>query len=458
MHDEMRDICVSEVLGALSAALDMTEGQPEGHCLRCCHIGMAIGRELSLSESDLDDLYYAILLKDLGCSSNAARICALYLTDDHAFKRAFKKVDGSLPQLLVFALAHGGVHAGMVKRLRILFRGLRTSDEAARALTKVRCERGAEIATKLHFEGRVADAIRNLDERWDGRGLPAGRKGEEIPPLSQIALLAQVCEIFYADHGRKLARHEILSRRGTWFAPRIVDAFAAVSRDASFWDGIGSVGLDAGIPPREPGMMPRRLDDRHLDDIVTAFSLVIDAKSPYTGGHSKRVAALADAIARELHYTDRRRRWLRRAAHLHDIGKLGISSAILEKSTALTLEEYDSIKAHPAIAKNILSRVAAFKDLLQVVGDHHEKLDGRGYPRGLTGGQIGMDTRIVTVADIFEALTADRPYRASLAAEAGLKLLEGLSRTEIDPVCVTALRAALRRSPSLSRPDAPLPV
>ena len=445
-------IRVAELLAALTTALDMTEGQPAGHCVRSCHIGLAVGSRLGLDEDAMSDLCHTILMKDLGCSSNAARICGLYLTDDHAFKRAFKKVDGSLPQLLRFGLVHAGVHAGMIARFRIVFRGLRNREEAARALTRVRCERGAEIATKLGFGGRVAQAIRHLDERWDGKGRPDGIAGRTIPTLSQIALLAQVCDVFHSDGGPDIARRAVVSRSGTWFDPAVVAAFDAICEDPCFWQVLASDTLEEEILMRAPATAFRRVDDAYLDDVAGAFARIIDAKSSYTAGHSDRVALIADAIAAELGYSAGKRRWLRRGALLHDIGKLGISSAILDKTARLTEREFAAIRRHPTLSVDILSRVAVFADLLRIVGDHHEKLDGRGYPKGLTGGEISLDTRIVTVADIFEALTAARPYREPMTVDASVALMDDLARAEIDPVCFAALKSALERTPSLAVP------
>ena len=105
----MQDLKLSELIGALSYALDMTEGQPKGHCMRCAYIGTAVGRELGLDSRQQWDLYYTLLLKDLGCSSNAARICELYLTDDLQFKRDFKLVGSSLPEAVRFVLTHTGL-------------------------------------------------------------------------------------------------------------------------------------------------------------------------------------------------------------------------------------------------------------------------------------------------------------------------------------------------------------
>ena len=167
-------IRLSELIGALSHALDITEGQPEGHCIRCCWIGMHIGREIGLPADQLWDLYYTLLLKDLGCSSNAARICALYLTDDLDFKRDFKTVGESLPQVLQFVLKHTGLKAGLSERFRSVLTILRDGNDIAHELIATRCQRGAEIARLLRFSEGVAGGIYSLDEHYNGHGKPDG--------------------------------------------------------------------------------------------------------------------------------------------------------------------------------------------------------------------------------------------------------------------------------------------
>src|SRR5262245_14643656 len=187
-HVATREIRLAELLGALCHALDMTEGQPPGHCIRCCFIGVAIGEEIGLGEAAMFELYYTLLLKDLGCSSNAARICELYLTDDLAFKRDFKQIDGSLPQALRFVLAHTGLKAGLAERFRAIINIFQNGGEIARELIETRCHRGADIARMMRFPEAVALGIQYLDEHWDGGGKPAGARGAAIPPYAQIAL------------------------------------------------------------------------------------------------------------------------------------------------------------------------------------------------------------------------------------------------------------------------------
>jgi HD-GYP domain-containing protein (c-di-GMP phosphodiesterase class II) len=437
------DLTLSELLGALSHALDMTEGQPEGHCVRCCWIGMALGREIGLPETELWELYYTLLLKDLGCSSNAARICALYLTDDLSFKRDFKTVGGRLPEVLRFVLSHTGLKAGLAERFRAILNIVQHGAEISRELIETRCQRGAAIARQLRFSEGVAQGIQCLDEHWDGGGKPSGLAGAAIPIYAQIALLAQVVDVFQTGGGRDAAGGEIAARAGTWFDPALAAAFGRIATDEAFWTGLGSATLQRDIFALEPARNVQMLDDDYLDDIAAAFAQVVDSKSPYTSGHSTRVAFFTDMIAQAMHVPPEHRRWLKRGALLHDIGKLGVSNTILDKPGKLDDAEFAVVRQHPAATEVILSRIAAFRELAAMAGAHHERLDGRGYPKGLVAEQISRDTRIITTADIFDALTAERPYRAAMPVERALDIMRADLGTAIDPACFAGLEAAL---------------
>ena len=439
-------IRLAELLGALSHALDLTEGQPRGHCIRCCWIGTQLGLKLKLWPDELSDLYYTLLLKDLGCSSNAARICELYLADDISFKRDFKLIDGSLPQALRFVLGHTGLNTGLAERFRAIIGILRNGGEISRELIEARCHRGADIARKMRFSEIVCDGIRNLDEHWDGGGKPEGLKAKAIPLFSQIALMAQVVDVFNIANGPAAALREIRNRSGSWFDPQLVEAFADLQAEPDFWEILKEEDLPAVVLHLEPAQAKRWVDEDHLDEIATAFAQVIDAKSTFTRGHSERVAVFTDMIAEEMGFSPERRRWLNRGALLHDIGKLAISNAILDKNGKLTDEEFAAIKTHPVHSENILKGISVFRDLAPVAGGHHEKLNGKGYPKGLKGDEINLETRIVTVADIFDALTADRPYRAAMPVSQAFAIMEKDVGTAIDGGCFAALRAALARA------------
>lgn len=436
---------LSELIGALSHALDMTEGQPPGHCVRCCWIGIHIGRQIGLDDASLWELYYTLLLKDLGCSSNAARICELYLADDRQFKHDFKRVDGSLPQVLNFVLRHTGLKTGLAERFRAVLTIFRDGEHIAQELIQTRCQRGADIARQLRFGERVAMGVHALDEHWNGGGRPDRLAGEAIPLYARIALLAQVVDVFHATDGADAALAEAEARAGSWFDPALVAALKRVATDPAFWSMLSDPQLDAAVFALEPGRAEVALDDDYLDEIAAAFGQVVDAKSPYTSGHSARVALYTDMVAEAMGLPAGRRRWLRRGALLHDVGKLGVSNAILDKPGKLDADEWAAVQLHATHTEAILMRIPAFEELARISAAHHERLDGGGYPRGLTAGAIALETRIITTADIFDAITAERPYRGAIPVPKTLEIMAENVGTAIDADCFAALKAALDR-------------
>jgi HD-GYP domain-containing protein (c-di-GMP phosphodiesterase class II) len=173
-----------------------------------------------------------------------------------------------------------------------------------------------------------------------------------------------------------------------------------------------------------------------------------DAKSPFTAGHSERVGFYTDALARGLGIADGRRRWLRRAALLHDVGKLGVSNTILDKPGRLDADEWEAVKRHATYTGEILGRLSAFDELARIASAHHEKLDGSGYPLGLHAHEIALETRIITTADIFDAITAERPYHAATPVERALEIMGGHVGTALDADCFGALEALVAPVPA----------
>jgi HD-GYP domain-containing protein (c-di-GMP phosphodiesterase class II) len=434
------ELRLSELIGALSYALDITEGQPPGHCTRGCLIGMRIGRALQLPEERLAELYYTLLLKDLGCSSNAARICELYMTDDLSFKRDFKSVDGSLPEIVTFVLGHTGLGAGFVERFKIILSSIGSAEQAAQQLTQTRCSRGATIARRLRFHERVAAGIHSLDEHWNGKGRPERLAGEAIPLYARIALLAQVADVFHSSRGPEAALAEAQSRRGSWFDPQLVDALLRIGASDPLWTALRSPELPRMVLAEEPTPYSLTVDDDYLDEITAAFGEVVDSKSPYTSGHSGRVALYTDMIAADLGLDAQRRRWLHRGALLHDVGKLGVSNAILDKPGKLDAAEWDAVRKHAVYTEEIVGRIPHFSALARVSAAHHERLDGKGYPRGVSADAIALETRIITTADIFDAITAARPYREAVPIPRTLEIMAESVGTALDPDCFAALR------------------
>jgi putative nucleotidyltransferase with HDIG domain len=435
---------LSEVIGAFSYALDLTEGQPDGHSLRCAWIGMKVGRALGMDEVALSDLYYTLLLKDAGCSSNAARLWELYGGDERLVKQDYKTVDSqSLFALGQFVLRHTGPGEPLRRRVQRLFSIARHGEEMADELVQTRCERGANIVLQLGFGPAVAEGVHALDEHWNGKGRPLRLAGAAIPLSARIALLAQVTDVFHAVGGPTAAWAEVERRAGSWFDPAVVAALRRAAAAEGFWDGLAAEGLAERVSAIEPIARVIVIDEDQLDIIAAAFADIIDAKSAFTSGHSRRVTQYADAIAMHLQLPAARRRWLRRAALLHDIGKLGVSTGVLDKPGKLDAAEWEAMKRHAALSEEILARMSAFRDLAAIASAHHERLDGKGYPKGLAGEAIALETRIITAGDIFDAITAKRPYREPMPVADAIALMERDRGTAIDGRCLDALRAAL---------------
>jgi putative nucleotidyltransferase with HDIG domain len=310
-----------------------------------------------------------------------------------------------------------------------------------------RCTRGADIARTLRFSQGVQQGIFRLDEHWDGSGRPGHLSGDRIPLFARIALLAQIADVFHTHAGKDAAIGEIQRRRGTWLDPALVDAFLEVARDPLFWERLRCPMLDSRLVALLPAAERRSIDEDFLDDIAAAFGQVIDAKSPFTANHSTRVASLATGIAQQMGVPESRRRGLGRAALLHDIGKLGVSNAILDKPGPLDEREWEVMRSHAAHTMEILDRIGPLHEMAAIAAAHHERLDGCGYPLGLQDLSIQRETRIITVCDFYDALTADRPYRAALPRDEALAIMAESVGSAIDGDCFDALRATVDSAP-----------
>ena len=196
----------------------------------------------------------------------------------------------------------------------------------------------------------------------------------------------------------------------------------------------------------EPAELVLRADDARIDRIAEAFARVIDAKSPFTASHSVRVAEIAVGIGSVLGFEPVVLRDLRRAGLLHDIGKLAISNLILDKPGKLTDEEFTTVKEHPAYSLRILERAPIFAAIADLAANHHERIDGTGYPRHLGGDELDMPVRVLAVADVYEALTADRPYRGPLPAEKALDIVSWEVPGRLDRDAFAALETWLGHS------------
>jgi HD-GYP domain-containing protein (c-di-GMP phosphodiesterase class II) len=186
-----------------------------------------------------------------------------------------------------------------------------------------------------------------------------------------------------------------------------------------------------------------QVDDARLDAIAGAFAAVVDAKSPWTYRHSDRVCLIVIGLGDALGVDVETLRDLRRAALLHDVGKLAISNRILDKPAPLTRAEFARIREHPVITERILARVPGCERLVTTAGAHHERLDGSGYPRGLSAADLPLPARLLAVADVYEALTSARPYRPARSSPEALAIMRDDVPARLDGDVMAALEQRL---------------
>jgi len=434
------------VIATLSRALDLTEGEPLGHSLRACWLAMQLADGLGLDSQTRRQLFYAVLLKDTGCSANASQVSSWFATDDRSAKRDLKMVNWSrLYDAVRYAMAHAAPGGPVTRRLRQIVALGRRGPGAARELVRERCTVGAELVRRLGWDDMVPDAVLHLDEHWDGSGYPFGLSGSAIPLLARIANLTQQVEIAWSRGGETLAQDIAQARRGQWFDPELVDLMLVMAKGSEFWDQLRAVQAPSDLAPVAPAAPTPGGDALSLTGgllpMAEVFAEIVDKKSPWTARHSERTAFYAGQVARCLGWSDTGIQTTILAGFYHDLGKLGVSNLILDKPGRLTAEEFRAVERHPALTAEILAPLSALHPIAAAAAAHHERLDGSGYHRHLAGEDVPAVGQLVAVADVFDALTSERPYKAGMSGPAALDLMRPDAGVKLSADAFSALEA-----------------
>jgi putative nucleotidyltransferase with HDIG domain len=427
----------SELLAALSVALDLTEGQRAGHALHTAYLALRLADRIGLPPETRRAVLYTALLKDAGCSSNAAAVTRIFGIDDQELK-ARQSVAGRSVLAMAYLSIRSLPDEPLPLQARRLISLALSGTRERRAVEVLRCERGADIARKIGCSDEVADAIMDLHEHWDGKGLPRGLRREAIPLLSRIVTVCAGLDIFASVRGAAAARQVVRERGGSWYDPELTAPLLELC-DGGLLDELVSPSLKEDVFSADGDRAIAFADDAGIDRIASAFADIVDAKSPWTGRHSQRVATIGDRLARRLGLTGDRLRDIRIGALLHDLGKLGVPNTILDKPAALGPEEWAIIKRHPQLSREILRQIELFGAVAEIAACHHERLDGKGYFRGLSAESLGLSARIVAVADVFEAMTAERPYRPAMTEEQALAIMHTSSGDHLAAEVIGAL-------------------
>ena len=456
-------VMLGEILSALSFALDLTEGARPGHSVRACLLGMRLGKQIGLPDQALGELYYALLLKDIGCSSNSARMAHAFTADDQLVKQHFKFIDREKlgkpnREALSFVWNNVAPRANAWSRVRQIYRMIRSPGNLTAEMIEARCERGAIILHKLGMGVETCAAVYSLDEQWNGHGLPDHLVAGQIPLLGRICSIAQQLDLFCSEFGPAKAMDTLSARSGSWYDPDLVRAAESLHQQGGLWDqclpGTDPEMLRSTVLSLDPGSSVA-LAAREIDLICSGFADVVDAKSPFTYRHSVGTTEVAVLLGNAMGLAPGRVDVVRRAALLHDIGMLGVPNTILDKPQSLTGQEWTTIHRHPILSREILSRVRAFGEIAILAEQHHERLDGSGYPHHLTHEQLSLESRILTMADVFNALMESRSYRQDLTLAKMQRQLTLNTPHRLDNDVFDALISVLDQLASLPLEDIP---
>ena len=426
---------LTDLLAAVSVATDLGMGQEPEKAIRACLVATALARRMGTPETEVSDVYYTALLRHLGCTATAHE--ETYLGGDELVSRpAAERADFGNPREAFALLLQMGKGTG-IDRVRYFARVLRAGKQGDQAILGAVCEVGARLAERLDLGPGVRDGLYQSFERWDGKGIPQGLATEDICLPARLAEIGHQAVIFDRLGGPESAVEVVRRRAGGWFDPGVAEAFARFGAD--ILDEVGSRDVWGAVLEAEPE--PRRTIGREgLDGLARALADMVDLKSPFLLGHSSEVAALSEQAAGALGFGPEAVTDLRRAALLHDLGRVAVSNRIWEKQAALSTTEWERVRLHPYQTERILARSRVLEPLARTAGMHHERQDGSGYHRGSSGAEVPAAARVLAAADTFQAMTQDRPHRPGLALEAASAALAEQARSgRLDPECVRAV-------------------
>jgi HD-GYP domain-containing protein (c-di-GMP phosphodiesterase class II) len=445
----MSPVRLAELVAAISLFTDLGTGQPQEHAVRTGVAAMRLADRLRVSAGDEVAVYYATLLRFLGCTAGAHEAARLAGGDELGFYAALAPtVTGSRREELTAVVRRVGVGATPWSRLALLAEVAADPRAKERSLG-AHCEVAARLAVRLGLPDGVEVALAAAYARWDGRGIPAGLAGEGIPVAMRIAVVARDV-VLLLHKGATNVERILAQRRGRAYDPTVVDAVLDIGPVALLPDPAAAWGCLMDAAPK-PELTVRASD---LDSVLSACADFADLKIPHLAGHSRGVAKIAAAAASALGLPTAGVDDIRRAGLVHDLGRVAVPAGIWMRPGALSVGEWEAVRLHPYYTERILSRCGPLAGVAQLAGSHHERADGSGYYRG----RDRLDARcaVLAAADAYQAMTQPRPYRPPLTPDTAARLLRGeVSAGRFRRAEVNAVLAAASERPGRVRVEHP---
>lgn len=439
----------TELLAALSVAIDLGLGQPTDHMLRSAVIGSRLAQRLGLDENDRATVFYCCLVMWIGCHADSHEY-ARWFGDDIAVRYESHFIDWSGAPYRRFLFRNLGRQTSLPHRAMLAAKVLVDARGNLGGLVQSHCLSASLLADEIGLGPDVGRALPFTYERWDGSGLPTAAAGDRLPVAIRVAQVADIAEVHHRAHGTRAAAAEVAARSGTQFDPAVAEAFVAAADELlgdldDAWAAALVVAPDPGPP----------LTATTLDHLLRAMGDFADLKCPFTLGHSRAVAAVAESAAGLAGLPNADVDVVRRAAYVHDLGRIGVSNQVWEKSGALTNAEIERVHLHPYLTGRILARVTGLEHVRATAVNHHERLDGSGYPNGLRGDDLSLRDRILAAAESYCSWAEPRPYRAALSDDAAARRLRDQVRSgSLDGAAAEVVLEAAGHRPA-RKPAAP---
>jgi HD-GYP domain-containing protein (c-di-GMP phosphodiesterase class II) len=425
-------ISVAELVGMLSLAADLGLGQPMEHLARSCLIATRFGARIGLTDDDLATTYSLALLAWVGCMADSHETAGRF-GDDIDLRAGVYDVEIGSPPMLGYLVRKAGSGGPLLHRLRVRGELIGTMGRVVQESLVTHCQVTGQLAARLGMADRLRRCLAQTFTRWDGRGSPAGVGGEDIDVATRIVLLADVAEVHHRRDGVDAALEVARRRSGSSLDPAIADAFARHGREVL--DGLPAESSWSELLAADPA--PRPLSGTSLDAGLEAVADFVDLKSPWFAGRSRGVADLAAAAARRAGLGPEDVTVVRRAGLLHGLGRSGVPNTIWDKPGPLTDIERERVELHSYYTDRMLRRLPALGPAAGVAAMAHERTDGSGYHRGISGTAIPTTARILAAADCYHAMTEARPHRPALTPADAATALRGTKG--LDPAAVEAV-------------------
>ena len=437
--DRDSGVKLPELLGAFSLATDLGLGQPMDHVLRSWRIAARLGDHVGLQPHERGALYYVTTLAWVGCVADTPEVAAVF-GDDIAFRHDYYQVDLAGLPMLGFMLRHVGAGSPPLRRLRLAANLVVSGGKNIERGLLSHCLTTSRMAERLGLDDDVCGPLHQVFTRWDGKGVPGDVAGDEIALPMRLFHLADAVEVHHRVDGTDAAVGVARERRGKHFDPSVVDAFCPLA-DEVLGDPADEPDWRALIEG-EPSLQ-QRLTENELDAALEAVADFTDLRSACRSGHSRGVAELAANAAQQRGLPAADVVTTRRAGLVHDIGLHGIPATILDKPGPLTEAETERLRMHPYYTQRMLARPDTLARIGAVASMVHERCDGSGYHRGLSGPAISTTARILAAACAFRAMTEPRAYRPELTVKQATDVLCAEVRAgHLDPDAVDAVLAA----------------